>query len=85
MTRTNPEDPHQQPLNGLQDRLMEELGTFLKRYPDVQAARVGAVVGQVYLAQYVVSYGNDACKAARETLELIINDFERTPGKAGIH
>jgi hypothetical protein len=85
MTRTNSEDPHQQPLDGLQDHLMEELGIFLKRHPDVEPARVGAVLGQVYLAQYVVSYGDDACKAARETLELIINDFERTAGNSAIH
>jgi hypothetical protein len=84
MTRTTAEDPHQQALDGLQDRLMAELGTFLKRYPDVQPARVGAIVGQVYLAQYVVSYGDDACKAARETLDLIILDFERAPGKSQI-
>ncbi len=84
MTRTTAEDPHQQALEGLQDRLMEELGTFLKRYPNVHPARIGAIVGQVYLAQYVVSYGDDASKAARETLELIIQDFERAPRKSEI-
>jgi hypothetical protein len=51
---------------------MEEIGRFVKHHPDVQPARVGAIVGQVYLADYVASYGDEACKAARETLELII-------------
>jgi len=67
MTRTATEDHHRQSLDGLQSRFMDEVGTFLKCYPEVQPARVGAIVGQVYLAHYVVSYGDGACKAARES------------------
>ncbi len=84
MDLRNGNGDHDRLLDGLQSRLMDEVGAFLSLHPDVHPARVGLIVGHAYFAQYLVSYGGDACKAARDTLELIIQDWERTSGPAAI-
>jgi hypothetical protein len=67
----------QQLIEGLRMRLYDEIASFLGDHPEVPPALVGLAVGQVFLTQYQLCYGEDFVRAARASFELIIEDIER--------
>lgn len=71
------EDQTQQLLDGLRMRLYDEIASFLGDHPEVPPALVGLAVGQVFLTQYQICYGEDFVDAARATFDLMLKDTER--------
>jgi hypothetical protein len=71
------EDQMQQLLDGLRMRLHDEIASFLGDHPEVPPALVGLAVGQVFLIQYQISYGEDFVKAAQASFDLILKDAEK--------
>ena len=64
-------------LQGLRDRLHDEIAMFLCDHPEVPPAVVGLTIGRVFLNHYQLSYPEDFVSAARDIFDLIIEYPER--------